>query len=569
MRPFALLALASLLAPVFCRARAAAPAAASPDAWRDDTLAAMGKELGRDFPLLRAKDFSPPYYLAFALKDVKSFEAWAAYGALQSSDSNRGAVIRVELRVGSPLLDDTRVGDYAQPTFSAPVEDDPMALRTAFWQLADAAFKDANEKYNDKMAYLVDHPGTEKLADFSYSTPTVLSDDFSPLSVPRAQIRRDLRQASAVMKDFPGLDGATLDLSVRRTRDFFVDSQGARVARQHQRWVLSLSAACQAKDGTPLQDEEADYYDTWAEVPSAAAMRRRLASFLSGFLRQRRAPLQAAYEGPALLSGAAAGVFIHEVMGHRLEGERQRDENEGQTFKDKVGRQVMPPFLSLYDDPRLAFWKGQPLNGHYEVDDQGVPARRADLVEKGKLVGFLMSRCPIKGFSGSNGHGRCDGYHRPCSRMGNLVLASSRTESRERLMRDLVRLCREQGKPYGLYFKRILGGDTVTEKGASQAFRGIPQEVYRVWASDGHLQLVRGVEIVGTPLDSIGRIVATGDKPVVFNGMCGAASGWVPVSSVTPPLLVSELEVQGQKAGRRRGRVLPPPFAGGARDAGK
>ena len=52
----------------------------------------------------------------------------------------------------------------------------------------------------------------------------------------------------------------------------------------------------------------------------------------------RKAPVAEPYDGPAMLSGRAAAVFFHEVLGHRLEGHRQKDEDEGQTFTKKVGQ---------------------------------------------------------------------------------------------------------------------------------------------------------------------------------------------------------------------------------------
>jgi predicted Zn-dependent protease len=86
------------------------------------------------------------------------------------------------------------------------------------------------------------------------------------------------------------------------------------------------------------------------------------------------APLADPYVGPAILEGRAAGVFFHEVFGHRIEGHRQKDETSGQTFSSQVGKEIMPTWLSVYDDPTLTTLNGLQLNGFYRFDDEGVRA---------------------------------------------------------------------------------------------------------------------------------------------------------------------------------------------------
>ena len=72
----------------------------------------------------------------------------------------------------------------------------------------------------------------------------------------------------------------------------------------------------------------------------------------------------------------------------------------------------------------------------------------------------------------------------------------------------------------------------------------MPNVVYRVYTDGRPPELVRGVDLIGTPLAAFGKIVAASDTVDVFNGMCGAESGSVPVSASSPSLLVSEVEVQ-------------------------
>jgi predicted Zn-dependent protease len=271
------------------------------------------------------------------------------------------------------------------------------------------------------------------------------------------------------------------------------------------------------------------------------------------------APAVEPYVGPAILSGRAAGVFFHEIFGHRVEGFRQKSEEEGQTFTKSVGKSVLPPFLSVDFDPTRQTLAGMDLNGYYLFDDEGVKARPVKVVEDGILKTFLMSRAPIESFSHSNGHGRRQPGREVVSRQSNLIVESKKQVSSAELRKMLLEEVQRQKKPYGLYFADITGGFTTTQRRGLQAFTVIPLVVYRVYADGRPDELVRGVSIVGTPLASFAKIMATGDKVEVFNGYCGAESGSVPVSAASPALLLSEIEVQKKERSQDRPPFLPRP----------
>jgi TldD protein len=272
-----------------------------------------------------------------------------------------------------------------------------------------------------------------------------------------------------------------------------------------------------------------------------------------------KAPEAEPFVGPAIFSGRAAGVFFHEIFGHRIEGHRQKDESEGQTFTKSVGTKVLPDFLTVVFDATLRQIDGVDLNGWYEYDDEGVRARKVTAVEKGVLRAFLMSRSPIKGFEGSNGHGRRQPGLEVVSRQSNLVVESANAAPEAQLRQMLVDEIKRQHKPYGLFFHDITGGFTTTGRGGLQAFKVIPVIVYRVFADGRPDELVRGADIVGTPLSSFSKILATGNKAEVFNGYCGAESGSVPVSAVSPAILVSEIEIEKKAKSNDRPPILPEP----------
>jgi predicted Zn-dependent protease len=278
--------------------------------------------------------------------------------------------------------------------------------------------------------------------------------------------------------------------------------------------------------------------------------------------RLRKAPLVDPYSGPAILSGRAAGVFFHEIFGHRVEANRQRSADDGQTFASRLGQPVLPTFLSVIFDPTLKKVGNIELMGHYVYDDEGVKARRVTVVDKGILRNFLVDRAPTKDFARSNGHGRAEPGYLPVSRQSNLLVESTHSVPTSQLMDMLREEARRQGKPFGLLFDNIEGGFTTTGRGRANAFNVLPNVVYKVYTDPARApELVRGVAFFGTPLSAVGKIVATGDKVDVLNGVCGAESGGVPVSASSPALLVSEVEVQKKAQSLEMLPILPAPKA--------
>jgi predicted Zn-dependent protease len=274
----------------------------------------------------------------------------------------------------------------------------------------------------------------------------------------------------------------------------------------------------------------------------------------------RNAPVVDPYTGPAILSGRATAVFFHEVFGHRIEGHRQKNEAEGQTFKKMVGQPVLPNFLSVDFDPTVKSYAGVDLVGSYKFDDEGVKARPVVAVKDGVLENFLMSRTPVDGFPSSNGHGRAQPGLVPVARQSNLIIVNSKPMPREQLKKMLIAEMKKQGKPFGLFFDDIEGGFTLTGRTIPNAFNVLPVMVYRVYP-DGREELVRGVDLVGTPLTVFSKIVAADDEKAVFNGICGAESGGVPVSASGPAILISQIEVQKKDKSQESAPILPAPAA--------
>jgi predicted Zn-dependent protease len=333
------------------------------------------------------------------------------------------------------------------------------------------------------------------------------------------------------------------------------------VVAPHQQARVVAFAVTRAEDGMDLFRAQTFEAETVEGLPTQAEMEAAMRDLGNSLEALRKAPVTEPFDGPAILSGRAAAVFFHEVLGHRLEGQRQRGDEEGQTFTKEVGKEVLPTFLSVADDPTLTTFGNTWLSGNYQYDDEGQKARRVELIQDGVLQTFLMSRLPIASFSASNGHGRAQAGKMPTGRQGNLIVTSTKSVSEAKLRKQLIELAKKQGKQYGLYFEDISSGFAVTQRNSPQAFQVIPLVVWRVYVDGRPDELVRGVSIVGTPLAAMKRILATGDKSEVFNGECGAESGTIPVSAVAPAMLVSEMETQRQPQGTARPPILPIPGA--------
>ncbi len=551
---------------------AAAIAAKPPADVREDLLDAMVVELQRNRDQLKLNDNKPPYFLSYQLKDYDQTEITARYGALFVDQSWRDRKLFVDARVGSYAYDSS-ISDELDFSFSmkgnsyitrknAPFDDHPAALRTALWLITDEKYKLALFNFLKKKGddvYTVEDP--KRAPSFSKEAPTVHLGAKIPFEVTRDRWRKLTRELSGVV----AANKEIFDSEVRFTADkvvrYFVSTEGTRIVTEELMFGFHVSGFTRATDGQLLESSRNFYAPLESQLPDDEKLRAAAATMVSELLALRSAPAIDPYTGPALLEPDAAGVLFHEAIGHRLEGERQDGDAEGKTFRGQVGKQVLPSFLSIYDDPTLRARGAVQLNGFYLFDEEGVRGQRVPLVENGILRNYLLSRRPVEGFSQSNGHGRSQGNRKPVARMANLVVESKKAVSDAELKKMLIAEAKRQGKPYGLIIRDIAGGNTNTSTYGYQAFKGIPRMVYRVDVRDGKESLVRGVEIVGTPLSSINRVMATGTTSGVFNGYCGAESGMVPVSAVAPATLLQEIELQRALEGKDRPPLLPSPSA--------
>ena len=566
--------------PLLALALALGLGAASPGATASDPrlalLEAMSQEGTRSMERLRIAGYEAPYFLAYQMKELRHEEVSGRFGAVFEEVGRRDRRLLVDVRVGSYDLDSSGrddvtmyLGPEGQTYFAkreAPLEDDPRALRNALWLITDEKYKEALSTYfkkKSKGVYRADEP--DRAPSFTREAPQRQVDPPRPFAFDRARWRGEVRRLTGLFREHPGVFDSTMKVTAEKRVRWFTSSEGTALVTEETLFGIHVQAVARAEDGQLLENSRDFYAREETGLPPPERLESEVRALIGELEALRTAPALDPYTGPAILEPEATGVLFHEAVGHRLEGERQDDDKEGQTFKGQVGKAILPPFLSVIDDPTQAAQGATTLNGFYRFDDQGVPAQRTVLVEDGVLRSFLLSRKPVKPFTRSNGHGRSQGAQPPVARMGNLVVASSRRVPMAELKQMLLAEAKRQGKPYGLIIRDITGGNTNTQSYGYQAFKGTPRLAYRVDVATGREELVRGVELVGTPLSSINRLVATGDEVRVFNGFCGAESGYVPVSTVAPAALISEVELQRVARANERSPILPAPWSERAR----
>jgi predicted Zn-dependent protease len=522
----------------------------------------LSDELERNFTALKQKGDPAPYFLGFSVVDQEADVVAASGGALDAQNHVRQRSLDVTVRVGTAQFDNYRKVNGERPRFTSAraiaLEDNPASIRQALWASTDQVYRAA-------AARLIRLKADEKLraqasdnsADFSAEEPQVSFSVTPRYKFDAADWAKRLRKLSAEFSKYPGAINSSVSVEAQRVSKALVTSEGTKLEHGRLFARMFIAARGKAQDGMDLATMESFESDDPAKLPKDAQILAAVEKVGANLNSLLHAPPADPFVGPAILSGRATGVFFHEIFGHRIEGHRQKDESEGQTFTKSVGKPVLPEFLSIIFDPTRTEFEGTALNGFYQYDDEGVKARPVTLVDKGILKTFLMSRSPIEGFPQSNGHGRRAPGAEIVSRQSNLFVESSRQVSDADLRKMLIEEVKKQNKPYGLYFDQVTGGYTTTARRGLQAFTVIPLVVYRVYPDGRPDELIRGVDIVGTPLASFAKIVATSNHRDVFNGICGAESGDVPVSAIAPAILVSEIEIQRKERSQDR-----PPYLG-------
>ena len=524
----------------------------------------LNGELNREFTVLKAKNDPSPYYMAYEVTEQQTDSASASLGALVDRVHNRGRGADTTIRVGSPKFDNYHPYRGSRVHFtsftSLSLDDDANQIRRALWAETDRVYRSASLRLLQlKTDEQLLAEQTEQDADFSSEPPQSFSRLPETYSYDMNAWTQKLRGWSAEFKKHPKILGSGLSFAAQREIKTFVNSEGSAIQQGTNLFRLEVNGAALAPDGMELHDFATIEASDPAHLPADDVIEAKVRDVAAKLDALVNAPPAEPIVCPAILSGRASAVFFHEIFGHRIEGHRQKDIAEGQTFTKMLGHKVLPDFITVEFDATRQSYDGTDLIGHYDYDDEGVKARPVTVVEGGILKTFLLSRSPVGSFDHSNGHGRRQAGYEIVSRQSNLIVKSSKQVSDADLRAQLIQQIKRQSKPYGLYFEEVSSGYTTTAREGLQAFTVVPLVVYRVYPDGRPDELIRGVDIVGTPLASFQKILATSNHSEIFNGYCGAESGSIPVSAVSPAILVSEIEIQKKENSQRKPPLLPRP----------
>lgn len=536
----------------------------APFAWSAETLDVMKNELDRAFDALQVEE-EPPYYISFEITEDAVASVSGGFGEVTSESHSVTRYLDIDLRVGDYSLDNTHHianrgfrGFMSGGPTMVPVEQDE-ALKTTLWYRTDAAYKQALAQFKNVQSEIQSRvESDDKSGDFSEAPASHYSMDKSELVADTAAWSQRLRQYTKPFAQAGFIQGNTANISGDVETRWFVNTDGSKLMVSKPFYRMVIQAWSKAEDGMVLALTETFEADSAEQLLNDEEILVAVHTMIDNLKELRTAPIVDPYTGPAILSGRATGVFFHEILGHRLEGHRQKSEDEGQTFRKQIGKRLLPETFSVVFDPSIDRWGETVLSGNFKYDNEGVAGQRVVAIENGVLKGFLMSRSPIEGFPQSNGHGRKNYGNSVVARQSNLIVEIDDPYSPDELEALLLEKVKEQGKEFGLYFDNITGGFTMTGRTMPNAFNVTPVLVYKIHL-DGTREMVRGVDLIGTPLTTFSRVEAGASDFEVFNGICGAESGPVPVSAIAPSILVSQIEVQKKASSRDIPPILPSP----------
>ena len=525
---------------------AAAHAAARGDALLDALLT----ELDRSKAQLKMDQVQPPYFIEYRVNEVENYDAEAAFGALRESQHGHVRVLRAVVRIG----------DYKQDSFYArgegestilPLDNDPIALRHQIWLATDDAYKAAGQALAEKQAELKRFTtDADPVDDFAKTAPLIAVEPTVSLKVDETSWKKTLEDVTDLYRQYLEVQSVTASARFSAINEYLVNTEGTVTRYGKTTYSVQLNGSAQAADGMRLGRSPAYVVARMEELPSHDALMNSAKNMLDTLVALRQAPIvEEEYRGPVLFSADSADDIVASLIGQNVVGRKPalgRPNRTTGAFATSYKARVLPNFLSVIDDPTLKDFQGKSLIGSYMFDSEGVKAQPVNTIESGTLTNYLVGRQPLRDFPASNGHGRAAPGSAAGPNLGVLLLKSSEAQSPDDLKKKVIGMIKEQGKPYG-YRVETLGQPGNT-----------PRLLYRVYASDGHEELVRGA--VFNELDTRAlrtAVIAAGNDPLVSN-----RPGGVPTTVICPSLLFDELEVKRADTSKDKLPEYPaPPLA--------
>ncbi len=512
----------------------------------DGLLEALLTELDRSKAQLKMDQVQAPYYIEYRVNEVEDFGAEAAYGALRENQHVHVRVLRVVVRIGD-YKQDSYFGRGQGESSILPLDDDPIALRHQIWLATDDAYKAAGQALAEKQAAMKQFSADPNpVDDFAKAPQTIAVEPTVSLRIDEAVWKKALEDVTSLYKQYPDVQSVTASARFSAINEYLVNSEGTVTRCGKTTYSVQLSSSAQAADGMRLSRSPAFMVARPEELPTHDALMGEAKKMLETVVALRQAPIvEEEYRGPVLFAADAADDIVASLIGQNVLGQKPQLGKPNRTtgaFATSYKTRVLPNFLSVVDDPTLKVFQGKSLVGSYAVDSEGVKAKAVKAIENGMLANYLIGRQPIRDFSTSNGHGRAAPGNFPGPSLGVLLVKSSEAQSPEELKKKVIQMVTDQGKDYGYRVETLGPGNA-------------PRLLYRVYAKDGHEELVRGAVFSELDLRAVrSDLIAVGNDPLVSNRAGGA-----PTTIISPSLLFGELEVKRADTSKDKLPDYPPP----------
>ena len=517
---------------------------------------------------VKVPGFPQAYYCSYLLRDTHWFNTWARSGSTYRKRSDHARNLYADIRVGAYEYDQITDGglydnDKELESYShidLPIDDKNYdGLRIAIWRLTEAKFREALADYNQRQSNSLSTVDQNRnLASFHKlpAKTSVKPTRFDHIDQDKWELF--CKQASAWLSRLPKVLSNSVDFDSNATTKVFVSSEDRVIVEHQQIFCLSATISHLTAEGAEINQELTLNVGRLWELPDLPTFKRMMLRKHKQLLQLIKARKVHAFSGPVLLYPKPAGLLFHEAVGHRLEGSRLLSSGEGQTFKDQIGKEILGVKVDISDDPTYKRFKDTQCIGAYDYDDEGTKSRPARLIVDGKLQGFLSTRAELPGGLSLNGHARAKKYQRPISRMGVTIIKGKAALSIKELKQKLVEEINAQKKPFGLIIYETAGGETDTSSFDFQGFSGEISFAKLVYP-DGREEVIRGVDFVGTPLQALASVIAVGSEADIDNHFCGAESGFIPVTTISPAILLKSLELQSKSEELVTQYLLEPP----------
>ncbi|PYU84088.1 MAG: peptidase U62 [Acidobacteria bacterium] len=524
----------------------AAMVAAHTAAKGDGLLEALLTELDRSKTQLKMDQVQTPYYIEYRVNELEDIGAEAAFGALRENQHMHVRVLRVVVRIGD-YKQDSYFGRGQGESSILPLDNDPIALRHQIWLATDDAYKAAGQALAEKQAAMKQFSADPNpVDDFAKAPQMIAIEPTASLKIDEAAWKRTLEEVTSLYKEYPDVQSVTASARFSAINEYLVNSEGTVTRSGKTTYNVQLSSSAQAADGMRLSRSPAFMVARPEELPTRDALLGEAKKMLETVVGVQQAPIvEEEYRGPVLFAADAVNDIVASLIGQNVLGQKPQLGKPNRTtgaFATSYKTRVLPNFLSVVDDPTLKDFQGKSLVGSYAVDSEGVKAQAVDTIENGMLTNYLLGRQPIRDFSTSNGHGRAAPGSFPGPSLGVLLVKSSEAQSPDELKKRVIQMVADQGKAYG-YRVETLGP------------ANSPRLLYRVYANDGHEELVRGAVFSELDIRALrSDLIAVGNDPLVSNRVGGA-----PTTIISPSLLFDELEVKRADTSKDKLPDYPPP----------